>query len=220
MKNYLIRNAITAIKHPSYLLDFAAYGIRRLSSANHEASVRLPWGCDVVGGFASFSEFRSSANCLQDREMSFLSELAKSNRRVGSDPSMNHIMDIGAHIGITGLYLSHLFPLHLVTCFEPSPATYASLIGNMSRNGRAMVRCEQFAVCDTVGEINFDTCPGSRANARVSHYGEESRPEAIRVKAITLDAYSLANEVRRIAVLKIDTEGYESAVGASATVGC
>jgi FkbM family methyltransferase len=95
---------------------------------------------------------------------------------------------------------------------EPSPATYTNLTGNIARNRRSNIRCEPIAVCDQVGEVCFDTAPTSRENAHIVPADACRASDSIRVPCTTLDAYSAANGIERVSLLKIDTEGYEHAV--------
>lgn len=208
MLEKILRNARTVIQHPSYLSQFGIYQWRR---RNGSATIRLPWG-DDIGGFVSFSEYCSAPHCLGDDEINFLSRFAGlvKLRQVGDHPAT--VLDVGANIGVTGLYFSHLFPLHKVICFEPSPSTYKSLTANMARNRRVNVHCEPLAVCDHVGEVQFAPEPTSRANAHIAYSDASRGCDAIRVPATTLDSYAAANGVERITLLKVDTEGHEHAV--------
>lgn len=172
------------------------------------ATTRLPWG-DEIGGFMNFSEYRSTPHCLDAGETKVLARLAELLTR--DDSAMHavpYVLDVGANLGVTGLYLSHLFPEYPVICFEPSPTTFTDLTANMDRNQRRKVRCEKLAVCDSVGDVLFDAQPGSRANACISANGAGG----ISVTATTLDTYCAAHDINQVALLKIDTEGHKHAV--------
>lgn len=202
----LLRNAQTLIKHPDYLGQYGRYQWMRLTRSGG-ASIRMPWG-DEVGGFVSFSEYRSTPHCLDNDEIKVLAHLSQLSRTNAATDAVPYVLDVGANLGVTALYLAHLFPENPLVCFEPAPTTFATLAGNVARNRRLNIHCEQLAVCDSVGEVCFDAQSRSRANARIS----SNSAEGIRVAATTLDDYCAAHDISKIALLKIDTEGHEHAV--------
>lgn len=92
-------------------------------------------------------------------------------------------------------------------CFEPVPATYARLIENVRINHlEDRVQCLNVGVGSQAGILGFssDMDAGNRVLA-----GSESRTDRIEVPVDTLDTL-LAGQLP--AVMKIDVEGYETAV--------
>lgn len=207
MKLNLLRNARTLMKHPDYLGQYSRYQWQRLRGGPDGATIRMPWG-DKVGGFVNFSEYRSAPHCLDAREIAFLARLARLMRSRSALGRVPYVLDVGANLGVTALYLAHLFPENSLVCFEPAPTTFAALAANMARNHYPNIRCENLAVSGSVGDVLFDAQPRSRANARISSNGADG----IRVAATTLDNYCAVHHIDRVALLKIDTEGHEHAV--------
>ena len=145
----LIRNARTALRHPDYLPQYVRYEWQRLGGG---ALIRMPWG-DDIGGFVNFSEYRSTPHCLDSGEITALETIAERLQAERTFNSDAYVLDVGANLGVTALYLSHLFPENPLRCFEPAPTTYAALLANVERNHRRAVLCEQLAVSDTNGHI-------------------------------------------------------------------
>lgn len=201
----LVRNIRTTLRHPEYLSLYLTYQLQRLSG---EPVLEMSWG-DKVGGFVNFSEYLSSPSCLGASEMRILGHLAAQLHECDEGrPGQAPVIDVGANLGLTGLFLSRLFPDRAVVCFEPAPTTYAALVANVARNARLNMACEQWAVSDVVGTVLFDISTASRANARLVRGGGDS----LSVAATTLDEYCGSHDIAHIALLKVDTEGFEHRV--------
>lgn len=121
------------------------------------------------------------------------------------------IADIGANIGWYSAHLAALDPTATVVAFEPVPSSFAWLRKTVARNNLANVRTEQLAVSDRPGtiEIYVDPTITGAASTHPSVYLDTS--SAVRVAAVTLDAYAAEHSLRFDA-MKIDVEGAELAV--------
>lgn len=114
------------------------------------------------------------------------------------------VIDVGANIGDVGLLASTIVgPTGMVTCIEPNPKTFRYLQGNVAVNGRTNMRLFNVAMGCEDGIITFSS----------KIYDD--------LDAVTLDGSGIVVPVRRldslvssaeIALLKIDTEGYEKFV--------
>ena len=105
-----------------------------------------------------------------------------------------------------------------IFAFEPHPVTYATLQGNLKRNGISNVSTHQLAVGNREGKVSF-TDHGSPASNRISEV--TYLHPTIEVPMTTLDAFVEARGINEIGFLKIDVEGAELTVlnGASQTLG-
>jgi FkbM family methyltransferase len=203
MLRKLRRNIITALRHPDYLPQYLQYWWQE--KARGGARIHMPWG-DELRGFVNFSEYRSGPNCLDTSEQQFLAQMAQAIQSHVNDESCSaYIIDVGANIGVTGLYLATLFPNNPVVCFEPAPETYSTLRANIDRNIHRNVACHQAAVSDFTGYIPFDVQPTARANARITNSGNGD----LLVPVTSLDTFCSIQSINRIGLLKLDTEGYE-----------
>jgi FkbM family methyltransferase len=130
-------------------------------------------------------------------------------REFQQDPaSIRVILDIGANVGVSSLYLAQMFPCAVVHAFEPAPANFKVLEQNSAAIGRII--CHPYALGDQDGElalfasdnpVNFggfsayDAGVNSNASTRVPvrHVGQV-------LKEIGIPCVDL---------IKIDTEGGE-----------
>lgn len=100
-------------------------------------------------------------------------------------------------------------------CFEPVPGTYSRLLENIRINHlENRVRCVNIGVGSAAGVLGFSSAMD--AGNRVLAHGE-TRTDRIEVQVATLDSLL---EGQSPALMKIDVEGYETAVleGADATL--
>jgi FkbM family methyltransferase len=133
--------------------------------------------------------------------MSFLGHLGESGL-------VHTCFDIGANIGIYTLLLSE-HPEVDVHAFEPHPATFATLQRMITKNGRTNARAWRIALSDATGSLSFTNDDFSTVNKALAGGGEG--PDAIEVPCETGDAFCERMGVSPD-LLKIDTEGHESAV--------
>jgi FkbM family methyltransferase len=118
-------------------------------------------------------------------------------------------VDVGANIGIfsTAFAAAGFSEVH---AFEPIPATFARLEENVEFNcfgSRVKLNAQGLGDQERVAEMQYD-----QGNPAEAHIVTEATPGACPIKITTLDRYAELNQIHRIDFLKIDTEGYETAV--------
>lgn len=124
------------------------------------------------------------------------------------------IVDIGAHVGVFTLVAAHANPSSQVYAFEPVPATYGRLENNVRLNNLKNVRCFQSAVSDIVGTTEVFHQPGMTFTASLSREFMNWQPawSASVVPVTTGDQFVRENGVKRVDLMKIDTESTEPQV--------
>ncbi len=129
-------------------------------------------------------------------------------------------IDVGANVGWHTLLMGAIVgPRGRVFAFEPNPTTRARLERAIAENGFRHVSAEPFALSDRRGPAGFDAPPAGQlwdGTGRLT--GAAAAPS--RVECTTLDAFIAERRPGRVALVKIDVEGWEPAVlaGADAVV--
>ena len=108
------------------------------------------------------------------------------------------VLDVGANIGFTALLFWQSGAK--VIAFEPSPKAFRLL----ARNVEGKCEARQIAIADRSGTVFFNECP----QLNLSHLADSG----LEVAAVTIDSLG-----ERPTFIKIDVEGYESAVLRGAT---
>ena len=140
-------------------------------------------------------------------------------------PAGSVVIDIGAHIGWFTLAAAAAVPEARILSFEPMPENYALLTENLRLNtltGRC--RAFQLAVAGTAGEVsvgvrNDHPLGGVSTTATIlaATDAATSTVASTRVRATTLDEIFVDNRIEKCALLKIDCEGAEHQIIASAS---
>jgi FkbM family methyltransferase len=139
-------------------------------------------------------------------------DIARLNRAWGR--SVQTFFDVGANIGQTAQEALKAFPEARIFSFEPHPIAFKRL-GNSISSDRASLH--QLALGEQSGEVKLyeygSGDGGSLINslvpdARYPIQFKHSASECI-VQCSTVDQFCIANNVQRIDVLKIDTEGFD-----------
>lgn len=166
--------------------------------------IRQPGG-GFIGGFRNFSEFWGGFGMVPSSgEIAFIELYA------GKDGIM---LDVGANLGCMALVLSKCRPLLEAHAFEPSPESYERLKENLRSNGCDSVNAHQLALGRSENSLEFINDPESPATNRFLRSGEASGgAPVINVQVTTLDRFLDINQIRQVAFLKIDVEGFEADV--------
>ena len=120
------------------------------------------------------------------------------------------IFDVGAHRGESLDEFTKWFPQARVHCFEPSSDAFAALRRRAARNPR--VTCVNVALGDAAGEATLYIRLGTDNNSLSDYSGQHKLEEVLSTEIVavdTLDSYASAHGIRRIDLLKIDTEGLD-----------
>jgi len=138
-------------------------------------------------------------------------------QRLLARQAVSTIFDVGANQGQTALELSGRFPNADVHAFEPDPATFAQLKHATSGVTRIHPHCLGLGSEDAVATLNI--AESSEGNSfleldenRSRHGGWASRQAETTATLHRLDSFCEESDLRRIDLLKIDTQGYEGAV--------
>lgn len=116
------------------------------------------------------------------------------------------IFDVGANIGQTSSYLRNFFKNSDIFAFEPINSTYRELVKNVSKYN---VQCHNLAFGAKKGKETVFLQQASSKNSLVSPL---NKPDISgvheEVNISTVDLFCAENNIDRIDLLKIDTEGF------------
>ena len=127
--------------------------------------------------------------------------------------SIEVFFDVGANVGQTVSAALRSFPTATIFAFEPDVTSF----GVLSTQRDPRVKPFNLALSDKTGEVPFfDYGSFATSNSLVENAQYAARaghPVTVRsVQCDTLDEFSRQHAIERIDVLKIDTEGHETAV--------
>lgn len=114
------------------------------------------------------------------------------------------VLDCGANIGLTSLWIKRAFPGARVTAFEADPTVAAVLARNLAANGCGDVEVVPAAVWSSAGRLRFRV-QGADAGALEDVEAAGDGP-SIEVEAVRLRDWVTAGPVD---LLKLDVEGAE-----------
>lgn len=120
------------------------------------------------------------------------------------------IIDAGANVGLSVLFLKLLYPAARIIAFEPDPATFNVLKLNVETNRLQGVELRNKALLDRDGEVEFHTDsakPGSPAMTTVAGRPGLKVPATFAVPCVTLSS-QLGGDID---FMKMDIEGAEAA---------
>jgi FkbM family methyltransferase len=118
------------------------------------------------------------------------------------------VLDIGANIGIASLYFAKSFPNAVVHAFEPEPGNCDVLEANARQLPRIQVH--RFALGADDGELALFDSDDSANLGGFSIHGAGTNPARSKTVPVRHAGRALAElGIRKVDVLKIDTEGAE-----------
>jgi len=118
----------------------------------------------------------------------------------------NTIFDIGANIGQTALTYHKLWPKAKIYSFEPIPSTYKKLKENTNNNGR--ISPYQLAFGSKEGNVIMNEGKNSLLSS-IEDISDQDIKNKIEVDITTINSFCTAKKIRKINLLKIDTEGHD-----------
>ncbi len=198
-------NEISALLSREYLstqkkfqLFFAFYGLRRYRASSH--SVRF-MGLEFYT--PSYSNFVGII-----REVFIFGDYY-----FKSDSPNPVIIDCGANIGVTTIFLKWLYPDARITAFEPSPVAVAALRKNIALNKLQNVEVIEAAATGDVGSITFweQTAKPGGSTAMRDVFDSKSKTakfDEVTVRGVRLSAYITGD----VDLLKMDVEGAEGVI--------
>ena len=139
-----VKNGRTLLANPGLLHKYLKYKAPMI--IGREAKVAVPFGGQITA--RTFSEYLSVYGLMPtDAQRNLVDRL---------DPSPDTLFDIGANVGAWSIMLAKRHPAARVFSFEPSESVYSRLVKNVSLNGLKNIVCEQVAMSDVEGEVEFE----------------------------------------------------------------
>ena len=167
------------------------------------------YGGISICGFASFSEYWSRRSGVDPVDLSVL-ELVSS---IVPSGEAKVAIDAGANLGTVSLAMAKA-GFDRIYAFEPVPKTYHAFLANLERNPdlAGQIVAEPWGLAAHPGETMFDIRPNSPGQNKMS---PATNPIAgalvLRCDMTTVDRY-LGKLNGKVALLKIDVEGFECEV--------
>ncbi len=117
-------------------------------------------------------------------------------------------IDVGANLGWTTVLMASITgPSGRIFSFEPSPRTFRKLLRTIDANGLSgCVTPLNMGCGSSPATLTLNRISGSSGNDTLTHDVSGAQSESVQV--VRLDDVTQLRE-RRIALIKIDTEGYE-----------
>jgi FkbM family methyltransferase len=131
---------------------------------------------------------------------------------VASLTNVKTIVDAGANIGLSVVYLASRFPESIIIAVEPDPANYAMLLRNTESLG-SRVHCVNAAVWSECGKLSLNPVAyrdGSFWSKQFIPVVDSSESQSM--AAVTIDELMSRHGLTGIDLLKIDIEGAEGEV--------
>jgi FkbM family methyltransferase len=132
--------------------------------------------------------------------------------RIGEDDC---VIDIGAHIGSFSAYAAQRAPRGVVYAYEPDEANFSQLEKNIRLNSLSNVRARRSAVAGSPGPRTLYSTPFNNAESNLFWGGAQGRP----TDCVTLDEIFQRHSIRQCDFMKVDCEGAEYEIFASASSG-
>lgn len=125
------------------------------------------------------------------------------------------ILDVGANVGKYSKYIKMMNQDIDIFAFEPHPATYQRLIKNVDGMD---IKTYNVGVGASAGSLYLYDYADKDGSSHASLYKDaieqihKGQAIAHKVRIISLDAFVIENNIDRVGLLKIDTEGHEMEV--------
>jgi FkbM family methyltransferase len=137
-------------------------------------------------------------------------------------PSGETAIDVGANIGIHTLVMARSTGVGLVVACEPNPAVRERLRENLALNQISNVCVRPEAITSEIGKVRLHLPVAGSANqasaSLAKHQDQRALVDgtAIDVASTTLDHIAKEEGLRKVALIKVDVEGFEGGVLAGA----
>jgi FkbM family methyltransferase len=163
-------------------------------------------------GYEVLLNLQSSANHLHSSSSHYLRHHQSLLNLCGKD-SAGIIFDVGANIGQTANDYTQAFPFALIHSFEPFRENFDHLVENTKLHTN--IKAHLIALSDGNGsfEVKRDLHPLSQWNSLSKNQQEKLASQGSftieTVQTVTGDHFCEQEQIERIELLKIDTEGHE-----------
>lgn len=134
----------------------------------------------------------------------FLREEYRQVLRKAPDGGVRTIIDCGANIGLTAVYLAERFPSARIVSIEPEQSNFELLMRNI--DGLSSVTAIRAAVWPKDQRVKIDNLDARHWSFRVS---ESSAPGAGEIEGISPEALMERFGLDRVSIFKADIEGAE-----------
>ena len=122
-------------------------------------------------------------------------------------------VDVGANVGWhTLLMATRVGSTGRVYAFEPNESTRRRLVNAVEANGLAHVTVDRRGVAEREGACGFQAPPAGHVWDGTGHLIAETSPGRPTIDCTTLDAFAAEQRIDRLALVKIDVEGWELSV--------
>lgn len=129
-------------------------------------------------------------------------------------------LEIGGHVGTFSMLAGHLIGAEgAVIAIEPNPDNIGHFRRHVTLNEHENVHLIEAACCDREGTMEFFTNLDNDGGHALWDVGEHSfnqkskaDPQRTEVKTVTVDGVLAAQDVARVDLIKVDTEGAELSV--------
>ncbi len=123
-----------------------------------------------------------------------------------------NMLDVGANVGQTTLFMRREFPRAVIHAFEPVPDTFA-ILRQKTQHIHGVNRHEM-AVGANEGSTEFSYLPKADVRNSLSTNRFEADPSArrARIAITTIDAFCSRENIEQVTLIKTDTEGFDADV--------
>jgi FkbM family methyltransferase len=122
-------------------------------------------------------------------------------------------IDVGANVGWHALLMATCVgTTGRVYAFEPNESTRRRLASAIDANGLAHVTVDPRGVAEREGPAGFVAPPAGHVWDGTGHLTAETSPKGSTIECTTLDAFAAERRFDRLALVKIDVEGWELSV--------
>lgn len=123
------------------------------------------------------------------------------------------VIDVGVNFGETLLNFAQLLGVDgKVYGFEPMPYIYEKCLHNVSLNKFENIIIENAALSDNNENLIINDPANGNSGGTFVSKADVNRLSEIVIKVATLDEYIAENEIKKVDVIKIDVEGFETNV--------
>lgn len=198
----------------SLLLDFKLLGSSKWSFSDYVTFLRIKYYLILKHFFKKFTLGKDYTILFGDRIYydsrfglaGYQRQLATNQKLIAMARIKNvkTVVDVGANVGFFSLMIRNLFPKAKIYSFEPVPKVYSCLHLNLEKDERA--KAYNFAVTNKTGKGKMLFDEQNSAVSKITSNGN------VTVNMVALDDFTSKNNILKVDILKIDTEGHESQV--------